>query len=159
MVVRKTCTKSPFLGAKLWNWLIDTRNILSRCRLKLCAFAINHTSRCSLCSNLSIYHISSVYLLNYLFQLPKNATWIDKISTHVIGRSTVNNRIALIHHISLESTVTYVFYCIIRNNTWKRTIRQSFKKIVRQLLFLRNHLKQGLQLNFLWNGTWLKSEI
>ena len=49
----------------------------------------------------------------------------------------------LIHHISFMSMVTYVFYCIIRNNTWQRTIKQSFKKIVHQLLFLRNHLNRG----------------
>ena len=36
------------------------------------------------------------------------------------------------------SLLLFLFF---RNSAWKRTFRQSFKKIHRQLLFLRNHLK------------------
>ena len=37
--------------------------------------------------------------------------------------------------------VTYHFYCFFfRDNAWWRTFRESFKKINRELFFLRNHL-------------------
>ena len=47
---------------------IDARNVLSRCRLKLCDFSINYKLNCSVCSRLSTYHdkcFSSITLINF----------------------------------------------------------------------------------------------
>ena len=41
--------------------------------------------------------------------------------------------------------VTYHFYCFFRKNAWWKTFRESFKKIYRELFFLRNHLKSYLK--------------
>ena len=39
--------------------------------------------------------------------------------------------------------VTYHCYCIFRNSTWQRRFRENFKKIHRQILFLRYYLNLG----------------
>ena len=48
--------------------------------------------------------------------------------------------------------VTYYFYCFFRNNAWWRPFRESFKKIYRELILLRNHLNVTMDLDLDCSG-------
>ena len=48
------------------------------------------------------------------------------------------------NYISQTSVVTYVFYSTFQGTISWRTIEESLKKILQQLLLLRNHLKSSL---------------
>ena len=63
--------------------------------------------------------------------------------TRVISASTHINGVRLVHHISFANTVAYLYlFLIVFFETVLPTFRESFKKFNRQLLFLRNHLKE-----------------
>ena len=61
--------------------------------------------------------------------------------TRVISMNTAINGVRLDPHISFGSRLTSLFYCIFRSSAWQGTFRDTFEKIYRQLLFLRNLLK------------------
>jgi len=122
-------------------------NNLTRERFESISFKIVwffHKLCITLFHMLETFYLSSLFSKYYFnklcFQLPQNVTWTDEI-TRMISTTTAINGVRLAHHISFASAVTYLFYCIFRNSACLGTFRESFKKIIQQLSFLRNHLK------------------
>ena len=60
----KTCTEPVDANYNLES--NDSRNVLSRCRLKLCDLSLNHTSKYSKCSRLSIHKFFIIVTLKTL---------------------------------------------------------------------------------------------
>ena len=67
----------------------------------------------------------------------------DRWIKRVISTSTGINGVRLARHIYFESTVTYLFYCILffERVLGRKHSQESFQKIHRQILFPRSHLK------------------
>ena len=70
-----------------------------------------------------------------------NAAWTDGTNLSLIDEVAMIKWVTWENYISQTSLVTYFFYSTFQVTIMWRTIEESFKKILRQLLLLRNHLK------------------
>ena len=70
-----------------------------------------------------------------------NVAWTDGTNLSLIDEVAMIKWVTSESYISRTSLVTYVFYCTFQLTIIWRTIEKSLKKILRQLLLLRNHLK------------------
>ena len=64
----------------------------------------------------------------------KNVLKTNEI-TRVISTSRGLNGVRMAYHVSVESTVTNLFYCSSRNRDKQGTFKKSFKKNLGQFLF------------------------
>ena len=100
-------------------------------------FSINYTLNCSIWSRLSTYQVFKYYFIKLCFQLARNVTWTDEITTRVISTSTggINGSI-----ISLLRARWPIFFIVFYETVLSREHSGKVKKnkIVQQLLFLRN---------------------
>ena len=83
---------------------------------------------------------SNVSKLCLLFR--PNVAWTDGTNLSLIDEVAMIKWVTE-SYLSQTSLVTYVFYCTFQLTVMWRTIEKNLKKILRQLLLLRNHLKDG----------------
>ena len=100
---------------------------------------IKQTLNYSFCTiQYTCFVISSIMSKLCLLFRP-NVAWTDGTNLSLIDEVAMIKWVE--NYISQTSLVTYVFYCTFQVTLMWRTIEKSLKKILRQLLLLRNHLK------------------
>ena len=84
-----------------------------------------------------------------------NVAWTDGTNLSLINEVAMIKWVTWENYISQKSLVTHVFYSTFQVTIMWRTIEKSLKKILRQLLLLRNHLKNLWLVNALEaTATW-----
>ena len=72
--------------------------------------------------------------------LRPNVAWTNGTNLSLIDEVAMIKWVTWESYISQTSLVTYVFYCTFQLTIMWRAIEKNLKKILRQLLLLRNHL-------------------
>ena len=139
---REKCIRSHHLWTQ--NCLLGITyliNICNQCLFTLCAGVIKQTLNYSFSTiQYTCFIISSIMSkLCLLFWL--NKAWTDGTNLSLIDEVAMIKWVTWENYIYQTSLVTYVFYCTFQVTIMWRTIEKSLKKILRQLLLLRNHLK------------------
>ena len=83
---------------------------------------------------------SSMSKLCLLFR--PSVAWIDGANLSLIDEVAMIKWVTWESYISQTSLVTYVFYCTFQVTIVWETIEKNLKKILQQLVLLRNHLKE-----------------
>ena len=108
-----------------------------------CACVIKQTLNCSFWTiQYTCFVISSIMSKLYLLFRP-NGAWTNGTNLSLIDEVAMIKWVIWESEISQTSLVTYVFYCTFEVTIMWRTIEKSLKKNLRQLLLLRNHLKDN----------------
>ena len=152
-VTRKKVFVAITRGHKIVSSVIThPRNICNQCFFMPCAGVIKQTLNYSFWTmQYTCFVISSVMSKLCLLFRP-NVAWTDGRNLSLIDEVAMIKWVTWENYISQTSLVTYVFYCTFQVTIMWRTIEKKLKKILRQLLLLRNHLKciEVLQSNHLF---------
>ena len=124
---------------------VHPRNICNQCLFMVCAGLMFNVFKQTLNYAFSTiqytcFVISSIMSKLCLFFRPYVA-WTDGTNLSLIDKVAIIKWVTWENYISQTSLVTYVFYSTFQVTIMWTTIEKSLKKILRQLLLLRNHLK------------------
>ena len=105
-----------------------------------CAGVIKQTSNYSFWTIQYTCFVVSRAMSSLCLQFRPKVAWTDGTNLSLIDEVAMIKWVTWESYISQTSLVTYVFYCTFQLTIMWRTIEKSLKKILRQLLLLRNHL-------------------
>jgi len=117
------------------------RNIWNQCLFMSCAGVIKQTLNYSFSTLQYTWFVISSIMSRLCLLFQPNAAWTEGTNLSLIDEVAMNKWVTWENYISQTSLVTYVFYSTFQVTIMWRTFEESLKKILRQLLLLRNHLK------------------
>ena len=156
-VSREYCKRYSSISVK------DNEMICNQCLYMSCACVIKQTLNCSFWTiQYTCFVISSIMSKLCLLFRP-NGAWTDGTNLSLIDEVAMIKWVIWESYISQTSLVTYVFNCTFQVTIMWRTIKKSLKKILRQLLLLRNHLnwfgKTKRTRKHVWLRLWLVQNL
>ena len=116
------------------------RSVCNQHLFTSCAVVIKQTINYSFWSIQYAYFVISSIISKLCLLFRSNVATADGTNLSLIDEVTMIKWVTWESYISQMSLVTYVFYCTFQVTIMWRTIEKSLKKILRQLLLLRNHL-------------------
>lgn len=129
-------------GWKLWPRNKDTRNVLNWGSLKLCIYFFPYIYTTLLCMlNTLIYQdvFFKYFYKDLCFQLKQDVTWTDGI-THAISHKW--GKFGSLYLFCEDCDQSFLL-CFFKKVLGKEHSGNVPKKIFRQFVFLRNHLKEN----------------
>ena len=120
--------------------IMHPRNICNQCLFTLCV--IKQTLNYSFSTIQYICFVVSSIMSKLCLLFRPNVAYVNQWNKFTLDRWSRNQTkwVTWGNYIFQTSFVTYVFYCTFSSHHNVENNREKFKKILRQLLLLRNHL-------------------